>query len=167
MFATAGEQKQINDLDRRVTTIETKMDAFMAEMRERDIQRTIEMRDRDNQRAAELRELRLKQEADANAIRAQMAAQQAKYDEEMKKINDRMDAQQAKHDQNMEQLRQDVKDISKDVRNLFFAFLAIIITIMVGVFWNNHSIEKKLETAAAARAANATKVEQPIETAER
>ena len=154
------EQKQINDLDKRVTTIETKIDAFIAEMRERD-----------NQRAAELRELRIKQEADANAIRAQitaqMAAQQEKHDCEMKKINDRMDAQQTKHDQNMEQLRQDVKDISKDVRNLFFAFVAIIITIMVGVFWNNHSIEKKLETAAAARAANATKVEQPIETAER
>ena len=154
------EQKQINDLDKRVTTIETKIDAFIAEMRERD-----------NQRATELRELRIKQEADANAIRAQitaqMAAQQEKHDCEMKKINDRMDAQQTKHDQNMEQLRQDVKDISKDVRNLFFAFVAIIITIMVGVFWNNHSIEKKLETAAAARAANATKVEQPIETAER
>ncbi len=98
-----------DNMERRVTDLEKKQvvqDAkFEAFMQEMRDFKT-EMRDRDNQRAREISELRQAQAA-----------------------------QQARHDQNMEQLRQDLKETSKEVRNLFIAFVGIIVAIMVGMFW--------------------------------
>ncbi len=48
------QEKKINELDSRVTSLETKFEMFMQEAH--DMRQ--EMRDRDNQRAAEIRELR-------------------------------------------------------------------------------------------------------------
>ena len=106
-------EKRVGDLETKVGTIEAKMDAFIQsneefkrEMRETMSDFKAEMRQQNEMRAAEIRELRQAQAT-----------------------------QQARHDQSMEQLRQDVKDISKEVRNLFFAFVGIIVAIMVGMFW--------------------------------
>jgi len=48
------QEKQLNQVEARVSNLETKFEAFMDEMRDF----KTEMRDRDNQRAAEIRELR-------------------------------------------------------------------------------------------------------------
>ena len=77
---------------------------------------------------------------------------------EISELRRRQDEQQARHDQNMEQLRQDVKDISKEVRNLFLAFVGIIVAIMIGMFWNN-SIEREQQSKAATQ----TQVSQTME----
>ena len=102
-------EKRVSDLETRQAVQDEKFNALMRSMddfRQEMRDFKMEMRDRDNQRAAEIRELRQAQAT-----------------------------QQARHDQSMEQLRQDVKDISKEVRNLFFAFVGIIVAIMVGMFW--------------------------------
>lgn len=64
------------NLDVRVSVIETKVDAFIQEMRDF----KTEMRDRDNQRAAEIRELRQKQESDISEIRASITNLNTKID---------------------------------------------------------------------------------------
>ena len=60
-----------NNIEERVSTIESKMDAFIEEMREF----KQEMRERDKERAADIRELRQAQ-----------AAQQARHDQTMEDI---------------------------------------------------------------------------------
>ena len=52
-------ENRVNALEIKTTTIESKVDAFIQEMRDF----KTEMRDRDNQRAAEIREIRQSQEA--------------------------------------------------------------------------------------------------------
>ena len=52
-------ENRVNVLEIKTTTIESKVDAFIQEMRDF----KTEMRDRDNQRAAEIREIRQSQEA--------------------------------------------------------------------------------------------------------
>ena len=137
-------EKRVGDLETKVGTIEAKMDAFIQsneefkrEMRETMSDFKAEMRQQNEMRAAEIRELRQAQ-----------AAQQARHDQSMDEFR-----------QEMKELRQDMKDTGKEVRNLFIAFVGIIIAIMIGVFWN-HSSDK--DTAKANQ-----KVEQAVETAER
>ena len=52
-------ENRVNALEIKTTTIESKVDAFIQEMRDF----KTEIRDRDNQRAAEIREIRQSQEA--------------------------------------------------------------------------------------------------------
>ena len=113
-------ESRVSDLEMRQAVQDEKFNALMRSMDDfrqemRDFK--MEMRQQNEMRAREIAELRARQDADTKALL------------------ERMDKQQARHDQSMEQLRQDVKDISKEVRNLFFAFVGIIVAIMVGMFW--------------------------------
>ena len=95
--------------------------------------------------------------AEMRDFKTEMRQQNQMRANEAMEIRQAMAKQQERHDQNMEQLRQDVKDISKEVRNLFFAFVGIIVAIMIGMFWN-HSSDK--DTAKSN-----PKVDQAVETA--
>ena len=71
------DEKKINDVENRVSNLETKFEMFMQESR--DMRQ--EMRDRDNQRAAEIRELRQKQDSDMREIRQDMKTMQARIED--------------------------------------------------------------------------------------
>ncbi len=60
------QEKKLNQVEARVSNLETKFEAFMEEMRDF----KTEMRDRDNQRAADIRELR----QDMKTMQAQLDA---------------------------------------------------------------------------------------------
>ena len=126
MMADNNVEKRVSDLETKVSVIETKVDQFIGEMRQQN-----------EMRANEIME-----------IRAAMAKQQERHDQNMDAFR-----------QEMKELRQDMKDTGKEVRNLFIAFVGIIIAIMIGVFWNN-SYDK--DTAKSNQ-----KVDQAVETAER
>ena len=126
MMADNNVEKRVSDLETKVSVIETKVDQFIGEMRQQN-----------QMRANEIME-----------IRAAMAKQQERHDQNMDAFR-----------QEMKELRQDMKDTGKEVRNLFIAFVGIIIAIMIGVFWNNSSDK---DTAKSHQ-----KVDQAVETAER
>ena len=126
MMADNNVEKRVGDLETKVSVIETKVDQFIGEMRQQN-----------QMRANEIME-----------IRAAMAKQQERHDQNMDAFR-----------QEMKELRQDMKDTGKEVRNLFIAFVGIIIAIMIGVFWNNSSDK---DTAKSHQ-----KVDQAVETAER
>ena len=121
MMADNNVEKRVSDLETKVSVIETKVDQFIGEMRQQN-----------QMRANEIME-----------IRAAMAKQQER------------------HDQNMDAFRQEMKELRQDMKdtNLFIAFVGIIIAIMIGVFWNNSSDK---DTAKSHQ-----KVDQAVETAER
>ena len=79
------QEKKINELDSRVTSLETKFEMFMQEAH--DMRQ--EMRDRDNQRAAEIRELR-----------QDMKDMQKSFDEKIDKLDGKIDSI-GKHVQNL------------------------------------------------------------------
>ena len=147
MMADNNMEKRVGDLETKVGTIEAKMDAFIQsneafkqEMRDfKDEMRDFktEIRQQNQMRANEIME-----------IRAAMAKQQERHDQSMSAFR-----------QEMKELRQDMKDTGKEVRNLFIAFVGIIIAIMIGVFWNNSSDKDTAKTHQ--------KVDQAVETAER
>ena len=62
-------KNRVNNLEARVSVIETKVDMFIDEMR-----------DRDNKRAAEIAELRKKQESDMKEIRTNIDSINTKID---------------------------------------------------------------------------------------
>lgn len=62
-------KNRVNNLEARVSVIETKVDMFIDEMR-----------DRDNKRAAEIAELRQKQESDMKEIRTNIDSINTKID---------------------------------------------------------------------------------------
>ena len=62
------QEKKLNQVEARVSNLETKFEMFIQEMRDF----KTEMLNRDSQRAAEIRELRQKQEADIKEIRTSL-----------------------------------------------------------------------------------------------
>lgn len=79
----ADLENRVSNLESRVTGIETKVDMFIQEMR-----------DRDNRRDAEIAEIRQKQEADMKEIRSTFDKINDKFD----KINDKFDRMNDKMD---------------------------------------------------------------------
>ena len=79
------QEKRINNIDRRVSTLETTFNMLMQEMRDF----KTEMRDRDNQRAEEIREIRQRQDA-----------AQVKHDADMREIRTSIDGM-GKHVRNL------------------------------------------------------------------
>ena len=104
-MAEATADVRISNLETKYDNIMSKIDMFIAEMRDRDNQRAAEIRDRDNQRAAEMRELRARDDKLAAEIRerddklaAEMRDRDNKRAAEIREINARIESMQAKFD---------------------------------------------------------------------
>ena len=102
------EQRQISDIDRRVNAIESKMDAF--------IQSNEEFKKETRRANAEFR----------NDMRNAMQD----FKNEMRQQNE-MRANE------IMELRQDLRDTSKEIRTLLLTFVGIVVAILIGMFWTH------------------------------
>ena len=111
-------------------------------------------------------------------VEARQAVQDAKFDAFMQEMRDfkiemRNNMQDFKNEMRQQndmraaeimELRQDLKNTSREIRGLLIAFVGIIIAIMVGMFWNPSS-DKNVESAS--KSPKQATIETPIETAGR
>ena len=105
------DEKKLNDVDKRVSNLETTFNMFMQEMRDF----KTELRDRDNRRAAEIAELRQKQDA-----------AQAKHDADMKELQKSFYAK-------MDNMDAKIDSINKHVQNLTVAAIVGIGAAVIGI----------------------------------
>lgn len=132
--------EKIHELDKRVSVIETKVDAFIAEMRRSDEDFKAEMRDRDNQRAKET---------------AERDNQRAKEIAELRKeTNEKFNQIDAKFD-----------NLSNQMHQLVLATIGIIVAILIAAIVTRPS--EPIVESPSKKPADTARIEQPIETAER
>ena len=112
------DEKRINNIDSRVSSLETKFEMFMRSQDEKFSNFMQEMRDRDNQRAAEIMEIRQRQDA-----------AQAKHDAEMREMNARFDAK-------FDAMDSKIDAIGNHVRNLSVATIIGVGTIAITVIYS-------------------------------